>query len=747
MADLDITVDYTDLKMFNEYLNRTTANVTAKVKQASGSFDEFKRSKMEVDRLRGSIDPLYAATARYEREVETLSRAVKNNAITTSQQKSILNQLNTAYGVAEGKVTRLGVASQLTGRKMSRGSMVAQQFGYQIGDFFVQVQSGQSALIAFAQQGTQLAGLLPGITGAVIGIGLAASTMAAGFFRSRRGAKDLSDVMDDLTSSVSAYETAVNNANTSLLETIQNYGDAYEAAKTLFDLQVDMARVDATRNLSDAVNGVTESFGDLSTVSQESFDMILDKSRFISEAYAEMREAESAGNYERQRELTEQVIALGQLPSLVNDVASAYNTSAQEAQDLLIAVRAFQDAEGFTEQANAAADLAQEIYDATDGLEDADAETVSLYRNLLDAGAEAANLASIDVASNISAAADQGARLATNLSTAVDLFAAMSAANASSSLWDSVSNYESSGRGGDPRQFGTDYGSVFNQPGDSGSVFPQSMLPPGVRPQARSGIDFGVPAPGSSVGSSSSGSGGSERDAVAERLENLREQLDLQQALIGKTETQVELINALGIGYEEVYGADTINALTQQIDLINQMNETLERQQEVSDVITNSMSSAFESMADGTKSVSEAFRDMAREIIIELNKVLFIQNLVGDFSASTGEGSGLAGLIGGLLFRESGGSMTAGQPYMVGERGPELVVPRHSGTVVNAQQTAAMGKQQVELIIHSDAGVDIETVRQEVGVQITRAAPSMVNASVKASQKNLRTGSKTMWGL
>lgn len=34
-----------------------------------------------------------------------------------------------------------------------------------------------------------------------------------------------------------------------------------------------------------------------------------------------------------------------------------------------------------------------------------------------------------------------------------------------------------------------------------------------------------------------------------------------------------------------------------------------------------------------------------------------------------------------LGFRASGGPVTAGQPYMVGERGPELFVPRESGTV------------------------------------------------------------------
>lgn len=43
-----------------------------------------------------------------------------------------------------------------------------QQAGYQIQDFIVQVQGGQSALVAFSQQGSQLAGAF-GRGGAVVG--------------------------------------------------------------------------------------------------------------------------------------------------------------------------------------------------------------------------------------------------------------------------------------------------------------------------------------------------------------------------------------------------------------------------------------------------------------------------------------------------------------------------------------------------------------------------------------------------
>ena len=44
------------------------------------------------------------------------------------------------------------------------------------------------------------------------------------------------------------------------------------------------------------------------------------------------------------------------------------------------------------------------------------------------------------------------------------------------------------------------------------------------------------------------------------------------------------------------------------------------------------------------------------------------------------------------MTRSTGGPVNAGQPYMVGERGPELIVPTNSGMVVPNNQLG-MGKQ------------------------------------------------------
>lgn len=73
------------------------------------------------------------------------------------------------------------------------------------------------------------------------------------------------------------------------------------------------------------------------------------------------------------------------------------------------------------------------------------------------------------------------------------------------------------------------------------------------------------------------------------------------------------------------------------------------------------------------------------------------QGLSGAVGAIPGVGAavGIGGAISGL-FRASGGPVTGGMPYIVGERGPELFVPRSSGTVVpNHELGVASGETSI----------------------------------------------------
>jgi phage-related minor tail protein len=82
---------------------------------------------------------------------------------------------------------------------------------------------------------------------------------------------------------------------------------------------------------------------------------------------------------------------------------------------------------------------------------------------------------------------------------------------------------------------------------------------------------------------------------------------------------------------------------------------------------------ALISIIDRTSTVQEAFKKMAQSILNDLARIAIRQAITGP----------IAGAL-GLAFpgRAAGGPVEAGQPYMVGERGPELFVPRASGRIV-----------------------------------------------------------------
>jgi len=94
------------------------------------------------------------------------------------------------------------------------------------------------------------------------------------------------------------------------------------------------------------------------------------------------------------------------------------------------------------------------------------------------------------------------------------------------------------------------------------------------------------------------------------------------------------------------------------------------------------------------KRVTEVFRSSIDSIMRLIQKVMDAASKVG----------GAVGFVGGLIQgREHGGPVTAGQPVIVGERRPELFVPRTSGTILPRVAGAAGGSgMTINLVINGD---------------------------------------------
>ena len=108
----------------------------------------------------------------------------KNLLVSQRQAEAALDDIGNKIGGAERQAAKLNTQLTKTSRAIS-GNLRAgfQQAGYQIQDFVVQVQSGQSALIALSQQGSQL---LSAFGGWGIALG-AALTVGVSLFKALTG--------------------------------------------------------------------------------------------------------------------------------------------------------------------------------------------------------------------------------------------------------------------------------------------------------------------------------------------------------------------------------------------------------------------------------------------------------------------------------------------------------------------------------------------------------------------------------
>jgi len=84
-----------------------------------------------------------------------------------------------------------------------------------------------------------------------------------------------------------------------------------------------------------------------------------------------------------------------------------------------------------------------------------------------------------------------------------------------------------------------------------------------------------------------------------------------------------------------------------------------------------------------------------------------------------GLGEALAGLVGGLPGRATGGPVSPGRAYVVGERGPELFVPSSSGRV-EAGGSAGVREVRVAITVNAAAGAAPGVLAQS-GRQVARA--------------------------
>jgi phage-related minor tail protein len=191
-------------------------------------------------------------------------------------------------------------------------------------------------------------------------------------------------------------------------------------------------------------------------------------------------------------------------------------------------------------------------------------------------------------------------------------------------------------------------------------------------------------------------------------MEYQRESLELKYKMIYATEQEQRLAQ-ISLEYarkrKDVEGQDplVLKELNRQEEIAKMfvtMDESAKRTQQVFDSVFGNLSSAIDNFV---KTGKLSMKDLARSIIQDLiaiqMKAAVMRFLGGVFGLPTAPGGSNDGWFKNVYQataatpRATGGPVSAGNPYMVGERGPELFMPSGSGTIIPNNQMSNMGGQ------------------------------------------------------
>ena len=167
------------------------------------------------------------------------------------------------------------------------------------------------------------------------------------------------------------------------------------------------------------------------------------------------------------------------------------------------------------------------------------------------------------------------------------------------------------------------------------------------------------------------------------------------------------------------------------------MNAILTRGEEMRtsfESIGNAVSDAFQGMLTGATSFKDGMKGIINSVISELWRLYVVQQIVGFVTKAIG---GITGVS--LPARAMGGTVDGNQPYMVGEKGPELFIPRGNGTIIpNHNMKGGGGANGINITVDARGSSDPAAVRAQVQQGILEAAPAIIAAAEARTTRGLR---------
>lgn len=302
-------------------LNQQLAMMQQQQQQAAVSTGRLETSinavTSAIRELGTSTGGAGASISGTERLIESLGNQV---AILEEQMENgarsaaiLAAQLRAGDGATDAQKAKI---AELTGRlyDMKNGTESAgkstngfrnalQQGGYQVQDFIVQVQGGQSALVAFSQQGSQLTSVFSPVAGAVLTI---ATVIAGSLMASLSNGKNAIDAMKD---AISAMDQVISVSSNGVAAYSDKFAALAKANTTVATLMRQQAQLELSAALSKVSKEVSKASGEFVTfgdrlfaslsganVSVKSFNDYLSMLNITTNDFGEaMKQAASAG--------------------------------------------------------------------------------------------------------------------------------------------------------------------------------------------------------------------------------------------------------------------------------------------------------------------------------------------------------------------------------------------------------------------------------------------------------------------
>ena len=154
--------------------------------------------------------------------------------------------------------------------------------------------------------------------------------------------------------------------------------------------------------------------------------------------------------------------------------------------------------------------------------------------------------------------------------------------------------------------------------------------------------------------------------------------------------------------------------------------------------IGNTVAGAFKGMLTGATSWKDGMKGIINSVIDELWRLYVVQQIVGLIgNALGGIGLPIPNIAGK---RANGGHVSGNRPYLVGENGPELMVPGGSGTIIPNRNLGMGGTGGSGMTINVDArgANDPAAVRAQVQQGILEAAPAIIAAAEARTVQGMR---------